>query len=163
MIRLFIIAIGAFLVWVLFVSGFSRQRKLVIAALAVVLSIAAVWFESSLGSPSKNVLAVSEVVDCGTSAVHSYRSNFDVTICFKNNSTMADVKRVAFEVLALRCESNGECTQVQRVSRELSIELPANQSAKVHQSLSFPLVQPVSGAFTWQVQVKGLKAVKAGR
>ncbi|MFT5571814.1 MAG: hypothetical protein ACI9FR_000734 [Cryomorphaceae bacterium] len=163
MIRLFIIAVGVFLIWVLFVSGFSRQRKVVIAALAVALSIAAVWFESSLGSPNKNVLTASEVVDCGSTAVHSYRSNFDVTICFNNNSAMGDVKRINFEVLALQCDSAGACTELQRVGRELSIELPANESITLQQSLSFPRVQPVSGAFTWQVQVNSLKAVKTGR
>ena len=161
MIRLIIIAIGLFLIWVLFVANLSRQRKIAIAAIAVALSVAAIWLESSLGTPRENLLATSDIEDCGTSATHSYRSDFDISLCLQNNSKIARVTRLGFEVLALQCNAAQECQEVQRVAREVPVDLAANSRSTLKQSLSFDQVSTQAKDIQWRVEVTTVHAVKS--
>ena len=158
MIRLLIIAVALFLLWVVFLSEFSRERKIWVTIAAMVFSVLAMWAESNWQRPKANVVQASSIVDCGTSAKHSYRTSFDLVICLRNQAESGNVKRVSFDVVATQCDSDGDCTELERVSRELTIELNANSETTVRQNLQFKMVDAAAQNVTWGVEVTGVRA-----
>lgn len=160
MIRLIIALIGLFLIWVVFFSGFSKERKAVIAVISILLNITGVWFESDLGKPKTGVVQASQIVPCGLEAVHSYRTNFDLVLCFQNSDANANVTRLGFSIAAQQCDNAGVCETVQQVRRDLLVELPANDIIQLKQNLSFSNVDPSLKGISWVVNVHSVKAIK---
>lgn len=158
MIRLLFIAVALLLLWVVFFSGFSRKRKIWVVVVAMIFSVFAMWLESSWQQPKKNLVQASDVIDCGTTASHSYRSSFNLLICLRNQAAEGHVKRASFDVIASRCADPQTCVEIQRVARELSIDLPAQGDLKVKQNLSFNLVDPAATDLVWSVEVKSVRA-----
>ena len=160
MIRIIIAFIGLFLIWVLFFSGFSKDKKALIVAASLVLSMLGIWFESDFNKPKSSAVTNSDVSSCGVLASHSYRSSFDFELCFTNNASFGDITRIGFTLIALNCEKPSACVEVQRVERDLNFDLPMNTSGKLTQNLSFSNV-PVSLENTqWSLKVNSVKAAK---
>jgi len=160
MIRLIILVIGVFLIWVLFFSNFSKQRKIVIAAIAIVISIFGVWLESTVGKPKSSIVNTADVVSCGVSAVHSYRSNFDLSLCLQNNSANGRVKRIALSIIAAKCTTQDDCREVQRQQRELPIDLAPSAKVTLQQNLSFGLLDPAAVDIVWSTETTMVKAIR---
>lgn len=159
MVRLIIAAIGVFLIWVLFLSKFTKQTKLMIALAAIVLSVVAIWFESSLGTPRDDLIAANQVVDCGVSAELSYRTTYDLDLCIENQSATAGVTRLAFEVIAVSCQSQSECQEQQRVAREVAMDIAPQSRTQVQQSLNFDQIDPAASDLQWRLESKQVLAV----
>lgn len=158
MIRLLFIAVALLLLWVVFMSGFSKKHKIWVVVAAMIFSVFAMWLESNWQQPKKDLVQASDVVDCGTTAGHSYRSSFDLIICLRNQADIGHVKRVNFDVIAKRCAQPEACIEIERVARELSVDLPAQSDLNVKQNLSFNLVDPAASDVVWSVEVKSVRA-----
>ena len=115
MIRLIILALGVFLIWMLFYSGFSKQRRIIVSVVAMVVGILGLWLEQRGETPRSGRMPVSELVSCGVSGKHSYRTNFDIEFCLENKSERATVKRVGLRFVAKQC-IRGECSDVQEIT-----------------------------------------------
>ena len=160
MIRLFIALIGLFLIWVLFFSRFSKEKKIVIAALAVVISIFAVWYESTAKEPKHNTLPISSIVGCGVTGKHSYRTNYDVNVCITNTAESGVVKRVEFSIVAKDCSLPEKCYEVERVRRHLAVNLLPQSNQTVQQSLAFNKLAPSLENIIWSFEIHSIEAVK---
>jgi len=160
MIRLLIALIGVFLIWVLFVPGLSKERKITIATIAILLSMVGLWYESSMDKPKTNVVQASQIIGCGVTASHSYRTNFDLTLCFQNTAAAGNVKRLSFSIIAQQCNNSEGCQEQQRVTRDLSIDLPATESVTLKQNLSFSELEPNLNGITWSLDIHSVKAIK---
>lgn len=158
MIRLIILVLGIFLIWLLFYSNFSKQRRVVISLLAVTACVLGLWLEQRGESPRAGRMAVSELVQCGVTGTHSYRTNFDIKFCLQNNSPAATVKRVALDFTALKC-SQGDCREVQVVSRELACDLSPAARISLTENINFKLVDPLDKTIVWKVQPTSVKAI----
>lgn len=160
MIRIILALIAVFIIWVLFFSKFTKERKIVIVALVVVVSFLGVWYESSVGKPRLNIVEPSQIINCGVSAEHSYRTNFDINLCVQNTSEFAKVKRLELSIIAQQCTTLSECIELQRVVRDLSVELTPNSSIMLKQNLSFNNVAPDLEGVKWSFIVNAVKASK---
>lgn len=160
MIRLIIIALGLFIIWVLFLSNFEKRRKIIMAIAAVIVLIAGLVFDGWGKKPRSNVVNIDQVAVCGVTAKHSYRSNFDLEICLQNNASEGTVKRIALVVSAADCPANGLCTELQNVTRDFPIELASGNKIMVAQNLSFDQVKPDSQSVQWSVSPVSVKAVR---
>lgn len=158
MIRLIILALGTFLIWMLFFSGFSKQRRIVVSVLAIVVSAAGLWLEQRGETPRGGRMLTTELVSCGVSGKHSYRTNFDIEFCLENQSARATVKRVGLKFVAKQC-IRGECREVQSISKELSLDLaPAERSTQT-ENINFSMIDPLDKSVVWSVQTDSVKAV----
>jgi len=158
MIRIIIALIALFVVWVLFFSGFSKDRKIVTVVLSIALSLFGFWFESDAGKPKVNIVNVADVKSCGVSAVHSYRSNFDITLCVHNKAAQGHIKRLGFSVIANQCDEFGSCNELQRVRRDLTVDLPVKESQTIKQNLSFSEVNRDLQGIEWSLEIHSVKA-----
>jgi len=68
MIRLIIIAIGLFILWVLFLSSFEKRRKIIIAIAAVVVLIAGLILDGWGKKPRSNIVNIDQIEVCGVTA-----------------------------------------------------------------------------------------------
>jgi len=160
MIRLIIIAIGLFILWVLFLSSFEKRRKIIIAIAAVVVLIAGLILDGWGEKPRSNIVNIDQIEVCGVTAKHSYRSSFDLDICLQNNANQGTVKRIALVVSAADCPANGLCTELQNVTRDFPIELDSGSKITVEQNLSFDQVKRDSQTVQWSVEPVSVKAVR---
>lgn len=160
MIRLIIIAIGLFIIWVLFVSGFDKRRKIIIAIVAVLLLIAGLVLDGWGENPRSNIVNINELSVCGVTAQHSYRSDFNLEICLQNNSNIGSVKRVALVVSAADCSAGELCKELQNVTRDFPIDLASASKLIVEQNLAFDKVSPDNKFVKWTVQPVSVKAVR---
>ena len=162
MIRLVIALVGIFLIWVLFFSGLSKERKLAISAIALLLSVSGLWYESTFGKPVNNLVSPSQINSCGTRAEHSYRSNFDVFLCLENTADVGLVKRLSFSVKASRCDDSSlsNCTELEQVKRGIAVNIPPNGSQEIKQNLSFSSVAPDAKNIVWSIDIHSVKASK---
>lgn len=160
MIRLFIIVIGLFLIWVLFFSSFTKQRKTAITLLALGMSVIGVWLESSAGLPRAGVIEVGDISSCGVLAKHSYRSNFDLQICVRNNASDGEVKLLGLSIIAQNCTAPDNCLMLETVQRDASVSIGPNSEITLKQNLSFDAVEPAATNVVWSVEINSVKAVR---
>lgn len=159
MIRLIILALGVFLIWLLFVSSFDRRRKIAISVVVLILAVLAVWFEGRGETPTTGRIQSTDIVVCGVSASHSYRTNFDIEFCLQNNSVEATAKRIRMAFIAERCATSTECIEVEKVNKEFAIELPPGLSKNQTENLNFKAVDSLDQSLSWRVEVEQVKAV----
>ena len=160
MIRLLIAIVGLFIIWVLFFSTFSKQRKIVLVGVSLALSIFGLWYESGANKPRSKVVKIEQVVSCGVSAKHSYRSNFDIELCIENTANTGNIKRVELAITAQQCDAQNNCTQLQEVVRSLAIDLPASSKTTLTQNLNFDKVSAHQDNVVWSFTILSVKANK---
>jgi len=162
MIRLLIIAIGVFLLWVLFVSGFKKRTKIIISVCVLIFSGVGIWFEQADKGLRDNLIMIHEIVDCGVSAEHSYRTNYDVEFCLQNDSLKAMAKHINIDFIALSC-LNGECLEIQNINEDVILSLAAQTSITLTKSLEFDKVPQEfenEATIVWSISVRSVKAIK---
>lgn len=160
MIRIFIALIGLFLIWVLFFSRFRKETKVVIVALAIGFSVFGVWYENTAKQPKQNILPISSIVNCGLMGKHSYRTNYDVSVCMANMADSGTVKRVEFSIIAKECLVAEKCDEVERVRRHLAVNLLPQSNQTIEQSLAFNRLDPDLANIQWSFEVHSIEAVK---
>lgn len=160
MIRLVIVLVGLFVLWVLFVSGFDKRRKIVLTLVALVMCAAGMWFDVFSNKPKSNVVLLSEVISCGVKAQHTYRTNFDITLCVKNNAAQGAIKRARFAVVASSCLAATECQEIDRVVRDVAVNVQAGEQQTIVQNLSFKSVANDAENIVWSVEMESVKAVR---
>jgi len=159
MIRLIIIAIALFLIWVLFFSGFEKRRKIIISVVAVILCVAGMGLESFKKKPRSNLVSAAQLVSCGVQAVHSYRSNYDFQICIENTAKVGRIKRVDMTINAQQCVNGTDCELLESVERSLSVDIAPQKSTVLQENLSFKLVDKAAADLQWSIEVLSVKAI----
>lgn len=159
MIRLIIIAIAIFLIWVLFFSGFEKRRKIIISVIAVLICVAGMGWESFSKKPRSHLIATEQVVSCGVQAEHSYRSNYDLQICIENTASKGHVKRIDMTVNAQQCGNNADCEVLESVTRSLSVDIAPQSSTTLQENLSFKSVDKNATGLQWGIEVLAVKAL----
>ena len=160
MIRTIITLIGLFLIWVLFFSDFKKEQKILIASAALILSLLGLWLENNSPKPKLDIVKTTEIRSCGILVSHSYRSNFDIDLCIKNTAPDGHVKRLNFSIIASLCETPQSCNEHQRVQRDLSVELPANESRQIKQNLSFSDTPIDLQGVQWSIDIHSVQAIQ---
>jgi hypothetical protein len=159
MIRVIILVIFLFLVWVLYASGFEKPRKIRICIIALVLCAIGFWFDGYYKRELNNLLDVSQVRVCGVVAEFSYRTNYDLEICLQNDASDATVSRLNMAVIASNCGPQN-CVEVQRVEKDVLVSIAPLSRTTLEQNLSFDRVNPDQGSIQWSVEVIGIKATR---
>ncbi len=157
MIRVIILLVFLFLVWVLYGSGFDKPRKIRICIIALVLCGLGFWFDGYDKRQIRNLVNISDVENCGVVAQHSYRTNFDISICLKNNAEKGTITRLNFAVIASQCESQA-CTELQRVERNILVNVPSGSQVTLDQNLNFDKLSPTQSGLQWSIEVLETKA-----
>ena len=158
MIRLIVALIGAFVIWVLFFSHFSKKQKIAIVFFAVMICISGIWYENASDKPRHNIVQLDEIVSCGVSAVHTYRSNFDISLCLQNQSKQGHIKRIKLAIIAEQCSELDGCTELQRVIRDLSVDVPPNSFKTLIENLSFNQLDRGQENIKWRFETEFVKA-----
>lgn len=159
MIRLILVAIGIFIVWVLFLSQFTRQQKIIICTVSLLVCVAGLWFDQSSHTPKEGLISVNEMENCGVNAKHSYRTNFDIELCLRNLSENATAKRVSISYTALNCVA-GNCEELQVVNRDIALSLAPQLQLILSDNLNFDHVDPSLETVVWVAKVNSIKALK---
>lgn len=157
MIRVVVLLIGVFLIWVLFFSWMSKKKKIYLTVTCVALCVAALILDSYRDSPRNGIVQVSQIELCGVQAKHSYRTNFDIDICMKNIADLGTVKRIQYEIIAQSCDAAGQCEEIQRVKRDRQAEISNSQQVTISDNVNMTEVNPDS-ANHWKVDVLSLQA-----
>jgi len=158
-IRLIVLIVFLFLIWVLFASGFERRRKIYVSVASVVLCVAILLIDGYSKRESTALIANTDIKVCDVSAKHTYRSNFDVYICLKNTHQTVTLSRLNMEVIASECVAN-ECQELQRVPRDIPIQLQALSEIEISQNLSFDKVSSTNPNLQWSLKIITTKGVK---
>ncbi len=159
MIRLIVLIVFGFLLWVLFASGFDRVRKIVISIAAVVVCAAVLLVDGYAKRESKSLIANADIGICGVAAKHTYRTNFDVSICLENQHSSATLTRIDMRVIASNCNASG-CTELERVARDIPMQLGPKAQQNVIQNLSFNDVDPQAENVDWSLEIVTTKGVR---
>ena len=96
---------------------------------------------------------------CALSAKHSYRSNYDITFCLKNNSQIATVKRLTVKIIAQDCQ-RGECNVLESVSKDFPITIGAGEQIQHVENSQFDALDPSLKDVEWAIEVSEIKALK---
>jgi len=159
MIRLILVAIGILIIWVLFLSKFNKQKKIIICITSLLVCIVAVWFDQYSQTPKEGVMRVNELEDCGVSSNHSYRTNYDIEFCLRNLSLISTAKRVSISFTALNCAA-GDCQEVQVIRKDVSLSLEPESQVTLQENLNFDQVERPANNVVWLARVDSVKAVK---
>ena len=159
MIRLIIILIAIFLIWVLFLSGFEKRRKIIISVVAVLICAAGMGWESYSKKPRSNLISATELISCGVRAEHSYRSNYDIQICLENTANKGRIKRIDMTIKAEQCIEGTDCKELESVARSLSVDIAPQTSTTLKENLSFKLVNKAVADLQWSIEVLAVKAI----
>lgn len=161
MIRLIIVVVVIFLIWLLYILHLERKKKVVIAVGALTLCGVAIWLESYDQTARDGVVALDSVQVCGVEGVHTYRSNFDVSICLENNDAVGTVKTVTMEVLAEQCGgAAAECVLLKKLTRDFSLVLEPTEGTVLTRNIDFKGVDPSLESVRWSATVLRVQAIK---
>ena len=157
MVRVIIFLLLVFIVWVLYASGFEKPRKIRISIIAVLLCVIAFWFDGYDKREFTNLVELNSVTSCGIDAEFSYRTNFDFDICIENKADKGTLTRLHLAIVAQDC-SQSECVDLQRVERNVLVDVAPGSKLKLTQNLSFDKVDLQSTSLNWAVEVLAVKA-----
>jgi len=135
MIRLIIAFFGLVLIWLLWRKDLNKQQKIAAIVALILLFIGGTWWEIGRDKPRDDSVALDSVTVCDVTASPSYRTNYQVDLCVQNDSDHPLV-RLGFTVSAEACEEN-DCTQIQQVSREIPVTIPANSRKTIRENIRF--------------------------
>ena len=160
MIRPIILLLGILIVVLLLVLDLDKRRKIIIISTTMVLLITGLIVDSWYKTPRNDVVALAQVVSCGISAQHSYRSNFDFNLCLQNNATAGTIKRISLQITASDCSVNNTCLELQSVIRDISIDLPAGTTLRFKQNLAFDALTEQHRNLSWTLTPLSLKTLR---
>jgi len=167
MIRVIILFVFLFIVWVLYASGFEKPRKVRICVIALILCAIGLWFDGYDKREVSNLVNISDVESCGLTAKYSYRTNFDMTICVKNDADKGTLSRLDFAVVASYCEKQA-CTELQRVVRSVPVKIAPASQTTFEQNLSFDKISASQrdlhnnsgNKLLWSIEILDTKALR---
>lgn len=157
MIRVIILLILLFLVWVLYASGFEKPRKIRICIIVIVLSAIGFWFDGYYKRELNNLIDISQVRACGVTAKFSYRTNYNLKICVQNDASEATISRLSMAVIASSCDAQS-CVEVQRVEKGMPVDIAPLSRIQLKQNLSFNKLSPDQSNIQWSFEVLEVKA-----
>lgn len=172
MLRLILFVLAAVLVWLLFFSNFEKQRRIIAAVVLFVVSIVLMWVVSEQDKPRLGIVQSADLSVCELSMAYSYRTNYDLKLCLKNDHPTAKVRRVEFQVVATTCSepsdathesesSTSECTPLQVVSKSRPVNIAAGESVLIQDNLDFDQLERVAAdQLKWQVELTRIEAVR---
>lgn len=158
MIRVFILLVGLLIVWVLFLSNMPRQRKIIVSSIILLCFLVVVAVTGHLQSPKVDRSALNQVAMCGVSGEFSYRTDYTISLCIKNNSSKI-VDAVLVSVSALSCEK-GQCTELQTVQKRLTTKIEPQSQAIFDNNFSFDQLPRGSNDAKWVAEIDQVWAVK---
>lgn len=158
MIRIVVLCVGLFVLWVLFFSGFNKKRKTYLTVVVLLAGTFGLLIDKYRSTPRDGIVLAEQIQVCGVEAVYSYRTNFDITVCFENRADVGEVRRIRYWVTAIDCDSEGKCERLQRVHRDRQIRLLAKSSVSMTDNLSFDQVEPEATSVVWSVEVESAQA-----
>lgn len=157
MIRLIIFAIGLFLLWLLFASGFSKRNKIIFTVVALTLAIVGAIVEGFGETPRFGMIQNEQIVVCGVQAEYSYRSNYNITFCLKNTASTATTQRVTLRFAARDC-TDEPCRELDAVEKQLGLVIAPGEQLQRVENLAFDKLNPQAADISWQVVVLKVKA-----
>lgn len=157
MIRLIIVGIGVFLIWLLFFSGAPKKSKILLGFSAVFLVGFAIWFEGYLKTPREGVIEAQQLSSCGISATHSYRSNYNISYCLENGSKAATVKRIELRFIASDCLQQ-PCIERATAVKQREVSIAAGESQQLSDDLAFNAIKDHTVALQWTLEVVSVRA-----
>ena len=160
MIRLVIVVVMLYLIWLLFIAGFTRKKKIVIACITLFAGGILMWFEGADVRLKDGLVKVNQVHNCGVQSVHTYRTNFDVSICLENKASVGKIQRITIEVLAEQCQNDTQCAPLETVQRDVLFVLGPSSTQTLEQNLDFKLVDPALPGLRWSAEVLRAQATK---
>ena len=157
MVRVMILLVFLFLIWVLYASGFEKARKIRISVIAVFICALAFWFDGYDKRNIRNLVKAEDIIICGVAAEYSYRTNFDLSVCVENKADKGTITRLDLRFIASQCEAQ-QCVETQAVERSLLVEIAPQAKTQLAQNLSFEKLSPTAANIGWSVEVLETKA-----
>ena len=124
------------IVWLMFFSGFSKRARIIASLALTAVLFLGLWLEDAGKNPRTNLIKPEQISVCGVSGEFSYRSNYNVTICLRNESPDSELRRIVLGIAALDC-AGGECTEVERVEKQIQLVLAPGEQSEIVQNLRF--------------------------
>jgi hypothetical protein len=152
MVRLLIPLVAIILIWLLFFSSFSKRIRIGASIILISLTVLGLWLDTNGRSINTSRVTPAEVESCGVSGSFSYRSNYNLKLCLKNNAASATVHRLSVQVDALAC-SNGECEVQDSVDEVINLRIEAGEQIEHIENLSFPKLPEVIDEPVFTIQV----------
>ena len=159
MIRVILLFLAVALVWILFFSSFTKVQRIVGAIALFLVSVLAMWVTSEYDKPRGGIITTADVSVCDFGVRHSYRTNYDVNLCLKNQHESATLRRIQFEVVAQRCDAEQNCVDLQRKTKSRPITIAPGESLSIQDSLDFKQLPDVADdSITWSINLLANKA-----
>lgn len=157
MIRVIVLLVFLFLIWVLYGSGFEKARKIRIVTILIILCVLGIWLDGYNTRSIKNLVNITDVAICGVSAEHSYRSNFDIAICVQNMAERGTITRLNLQISATSCVAD-KCETPVSIERSLLTDIAPASRIILDQNLSFETINPEAENIKWSAKVLETKA-----
>jgi hypothetical protein len=121
--------------------------------------VAGVWYENYGETPRYGLIPENQIIICGITGAHSYRSDYKISYCLKNDSKIATSKRIELKVIALDCLAK-PCSEVETKLKEVYFDIEPEQEYKGELNLAFNSLNQDQQNIEWKLEVIGVKAVK---
>lgn len=160
MIRLIVLLIGIFLLWLWLATPLTKRTKIIFTLMAMLASICLIAYEVYDNKPRLGIIQASQIDVCGINVKHSYRTDYAVELCL-NNTSSSTVKRLKFQVIGLRCEQQqpDQCTEIESNSHDQLISIKPNTEISMTEILRFEKIEPTDTLIRWDAKILTIKAV----
>jgi len=161
MLRFILLFIGLFLIWVLFFSNYKKAYKISISAISALVVACGLWWEMQRDALSTTLIDNEQIKICDLQITHSYRTNYDVTVCLNNQTKDAVAKRIALRYTALLC--NPDCVVIDETDKERLITLPTLEQRILNDNIRFDnvdstLTKTTPSTIQWRATVIEVKS-----
>ena len=139
MIRLLIPLVAIILIWILFFSSFSKKLRIALSSALLLLTILALWLDTSGRGVTTSRVDASDIEICGVSGNFSYRRNYNLDLCLYNRSKRGVVQRLTLKVDAFACQEGqeGDCDKIESVEETISLTIPSGEKITHVENLAF--------------------------
>lgn len=156
MIRLLLAVVIVLILWLLFFSSLRKRVRILISGILLALVVAVLFFENDANTAKTSKTQLSNIVSCGTKATQTYRSNFDVVHCIRNNSKKATVRRLLLTTQVVVCPA-GECTEIDSQEKTISVDIAPQSEQEIVTNLAFDEAAALSEehqkALVWTTEI----------
>ncbi len=157
MIRVIIAIIGIVMLWVWLGSPFTRRTKRFISVIAMVCAGVMIGVEVHNNKPRESLVSIEQVSVCGLNVNATYRSDYKVALCLRNNSNH-QIKRIRFAVTAQTC--NGpDCEPLETTERDIPINISSGEEQLTEQTLRFANVASDNKELQWSASIVSVQAI----